>query len=139
DGGWPEGLTDAHDGIDADHLSIPAAEIDLAQVGLALEGGLVALDAQIVTLAITRIVIVLGGIDATDHHVDGACDLGGRKTEISGTDAVDVKLVLGQFEVEIQIHIAHARFYHESLAQFLGEPAHFIQIRAAYHELERFA
>ena len=138
DGCGAEGSADAGHGVDTDHLAAAAAQVDLAEILGGSEGLFLALDAQIVAFAVAGIVVVFGGVHATDHHIDRGGDVARRKAEIGSADAIDHQLVLRQLQVQIQVHVAQPGLGQQAPLQFLGHPTYLFEVGSAHHELEGF-
>ena len=97
------------------------------------------LHADVVALAIARIVVVLRDIQTACEHVHRERDVSRRETEVGRGDAVHVELRLRQVEVEIEIQAAEARHAVEAPVQLFAEPRDLVEFRARNRELQRFS
>ena len=126
----PERLAEARHLVEAHQLALAVAQVDLRQIRLLLELAVLRLDAHVVALAVARIVVVLGDIDAAGQHADRQRDVGRVEVEAGGAHPVGLEHQLRQVELQVGVHAADLRVGLQRALQLGGDAAHLLQIRA---------
>ena len=125
--------------VEANHLAVAGAQEDASQVVGRGDRAFGGLDADVVAVAVARIVAVLGDVDAARQHVDRVGDVGGREPDVGRANAVHVEPDLRQVELQVEVHPAEPGDLAQLPVHLVRQRGHRSEVRADDRELQQVA
>ena len=138
DHGRAERLLERGDGIETDELAVLRTKIDLGEVG-GLVNSLARLDADVVALAVTGFVVVLGDVDPPVSMLMASATSCVLRLAAAMRRRSGWKTELRQVELQVGVDAASAGSARSLALKFSGEAPDLPVVFAGEHELQRFA